>query len=90
MTVSGHNDPMLVLWSGELWVGLGCGSPLGIPATSVCDVFAQVIFRVGQGPSSLCPENHCLRKYEATTDLQNPPLLMLHFIELRKTGAVGL
>lgn len=41
LTVSGHEDPVLVLSSGELWVGLGYRSPLGIPATSVCDTLSR-------------------------------------------------
>lgn len=36
LAVSKHGDPVVVLRSGEQWVGLGHGSPLGIPATSVC------------------------------------------------------
>lgn len=57
LAVSKHGDPVVVLSSGEQWVGLGHRSPLGIPATSVCGSFAQTMLKAGQELSCLCPES---------------------------------
>lgn len=54
---SKHGDPVVVLSSGEQWVGLGHRSLLGIPATSVCGSFAQIMLKAGQESSCLCPES---------------------------------